>query len=208
VSGGGQEGAAPMLRNDKAMNRADLTRRLVAKLKDEAVIGGIGHANFDLWAAGRRPENFYMLGSMGLAIPIAHGVAIAQPRRKVFALEGDGSLLMQLGCLSTVAARAPKNLVIVVWDNGVYGITGGQATPAALARTDFVAIARGAGIAQSHWAGDEAEFEALVDRALANDGPWLIAARIDGKPAEQQTPRDPILHRRRFMQGMGAAREG
>jgi thiamine pyrophosphate-dependent acetolactate synthase large subunit-like protein len=197
-----------MLRNTKVMNRFDLTRCLVAKLKDEAVIGGIGHSNFDLWASGQRPQNFYMLGSMGLAVPIAHGVAIAQPQRKVFALEGDGSLLMQLGCLSTVAARAPKNLVIVVWDNGVYAITGGQETPAALARTDFVAIARGAGIAQSHWASDEAEFEALVDRALAGDGPWLIAARIDGQPAAKQTPRDPILHRQRFMQGMGAAREG
>jgi len=192
-----------MLRNTKVMNRFDLTQRLVAKLKDEAVIGGIGHSNFDLWAAEQRPQNFYMLGSMGLAVPIAHGVAIAQPQRKVFALEGDGSLLMQLGCLSTVAARAPKNLVIIVWDNGVYAITGGQATPAAQARTDFVAIARGCGIAQSNWASDEAEFEALVDRALAGDGPWLIAAHIDGKPAVKQTPRDPILHRQRFMQGMG-----
>ncbi len=201
------EGTTRMLRNTKVMNRFDLTQRLVAKLKDEAVIGGIGHANFDLWASGRRPENFYMLGSMGLAVPIAHGVAIAQPRRKVFALEGDGSLLMQLGCLATVAARAPKNLAIIVWDNGVYAITGGQPTPAALARTDLVAIARGAGIAQSNWASDEAEFEALVDQALAGDGPWLIGARIDTQPAAKQTPRDPVLHRQRFMQGMGV-REG
>jgi thiamine pyrophosphate-dependent acetolactate synthase large subunit-like protein len=95
------------------MNRFDLTKRLVAQLKrDEAVIGGIGNANFDLWASGQRPQNFYMLGSMGLAIPIALGVAIAQPRRHVIALEGDGSLLMQLGCLATVAERAPKNLTI------------------------------------------------------------------------------------------------
>ena len=76
----------------KIMNRFDLTRRLVAKLeREEAVIGGIGNTNFDLWAAGRRPQNFYMLGSMGLACPIALGVAIAQPQRRVFALEGDGS---------------------------------------------------------------------------------------------------------------------
>jgi hypothetical protein len=58
--------------NAKVMNRADLTRRLVARLKgEEAVIGGIGNTNFDLWAAGQRPQNFYMLGSMGLAFPIA-----------------------------------------------------------------------------------------------------------------------------------------
>ena len=82
------------------MNRFELTKRLVAQLKhEEAVVGGIGNTNFDLWAAGQRPQNFYMLGSMGLAIPIAFGVAIAQPQRHVIALEGDGSLLMQLGCL-------------------------------------------------------------------------------------------------------------
>src|ERR1051325_10510279 len=115
--------------NKKIMNRFELTRRLVGKLKrEEAVIGGIGNANFDLWASGQRPQNFYMLGSMGLAVPIALGVAIAQPQRHVIALEGDGSLLMQLGCLSTVAMQAPKNLTIVIWDNGMYQITGGQPT--------------------------------------------------------------------------------
>ncbi len=118
--------------NAKVMNRFALTQRLVAKLqREEAVIGGIGNTNFDLWSAGRRPQNFYMLGSMGLAIPIALGVAIAQPARHVVALEGDGSLLMQLGCLATVAALAQKNLTIVVMDNGLYQITGSQPTPAA-----------------------------------------------------------------------------
>src|SRR4029078_4738368 len=151
--------------NAKVMNRFALTKRLVAQLKREkAVIGGIGNANFDLWASGQRPQNFYMLGSMGLTIPIALGVAIAQPRRHVIALEGDGSLLMQLGCLATVAERAPKNLTIVVWDNGVYQITGSQ--PTANPAADLVAIARGAGIANSAWAADEAEFDRLVTTAL------------------------------------------
>src|ERR671926_781949 len=105
-------------RNTKVMNRFDLTSRLVSKLKhEEAVIGGIGNTNFDLWAAGHRPQNFYMLGSMGLTFPIALGVALAQPQRRVIALEGDGSLLMQLGSLATIATLKPKNLVIVVMDN-------------------------------------------------------------------------------------------
>src|SRR3954471_14515530 len=126
--------------NAKVMNRLELTKRLVAQLKrDEAVIGGIGNSNFDLWASGQRPQNFYMLGSMGLTIPIALGVAIAQPQRHVVALEGDGSLLMQLGCLATVATLKPKNLTMVVWDNGIYQITGNQPTPGA-GNADFVAI--------------------------------------------------------------------
>jgi thiamine pyrophosphate-dependent acetolactate synthase large subunit-like protein len=97
----------------------------VRKLRhDEAVIGGIGNANFDLFAAGHRPQNFYMLGSMGLACPIALGVALAQPERGVIALEGDGSILMGLGCLATIANVKPRNLTIVIWDNGIYQITG------------------------------------------------------------------------------------
>src|SRR5689334_11050969 len=155
----------------KVMNRFDITKRLVARLKhDEAVIGGIGYTNFDLWAAGRRPQNFYMLGSMGLAVPIALGVALAQPQRRVFALEGDGSLLMQLGCLATLATLKPKNLTILVMDNGTYQITGGQATPAA-GGADYVAIARGCGIANAVWAKDEADFERLVEQCLSSEGP-------------------------------------
>jgi thiamine pyrophosphate-dependent acetolactate synthase large subunit-like protein len=184
------------------MNRFDLTKRLVGKLKaHEAVIGGIGNTNFDLWAAGQRPENFYMLGSMGLAVPIATGVALAQPARRVFALEGDGSLLMQLGSLGTVAAAGLKNLTIIVFDNGMYQITGKQKTLTA-ATVDLVAMAKGAGLAQSEWAADEARFEALVDRALAGSGPRLIAARIDDQKPAGVTERDPARIRQRFMAGI------
>lgn len=190
--------------NLKRMYRYDLCTRLVAKLRhEEAVIGGIGNSNFDLWAAGHRPQNFYMLGSMGLGIPIALGVAIAQPQRKVFALEGDGSLLMELGCLTTVAARAPKNLAIIIFDNGAYQITGGQPTPAA-ETTDFIGIARACGLHQAQWAADEAEFEALLDKALATDGPHVIGVKLDNQPPKAQTERDPSQIRDRFMRGMGA----
>ncbi len=142
--------------NAKVMNRFDLTKRLVGKLKrDEAVIGGIGNANFDLWA------------------------------------------------LATVAERAPKNLTIVVWDNGIYQITGSQPTPGA-ATADLVAIARGAGIASSAWAADEDEFDGLVVSALKGGAPNLIAARIDNKPAVATTDRDPVQIRERFMRGLGS----
>ncbi len=196
------------LRNVKVMSRLDLTRRMVGMLKrDEAVIGGIGNTNFDLWETGQRPQNFYMLGSMGLAIPIALGVAIAQPQRHVVALEGDGSLLMQLGCLATVAMLAPKNLTMVVWDNGIYQITGSQPT-ASQTTADLVAIARGSGLADSNWAADEDEFERLMAQALegggSNSGPCLIAARIDDSPGVGKTDRDPVQIRVNFMRGIGA----
>lgn len=190
-------------RNTKVMNRFDVTSRLIAKLKhEEAVIGGIGNTNFDLWAAGHRPQNFYMLGSMGLAFPIALGVALAQPDRRVFALEGDGSLLMQLGALSTIAALKPKNLIMIVMDNGIYQITGAQPTPAASV-ADIVAIATGSGLANSAWASDEEDFERLVDEAISRSEPSLIAVRIDDKPGVGTTRRDPVQIRERFMHGLG-----
>ena len=193
-------------RNTKLMNRFDLTRRLVAKLEhDEAVVAGIGNTNFDLWASGQRPQNFYMLGSMGLAVPIALGIALAQPQRRVIALEGDGSILMQLGALATVATLAPKNLIIVVMDNGLYQITGAQPTATAF-KADIAAIARGAGLTQASWAADEADFEQLVGRALGMDGPFLIAARIDREPGVGSTERDPAQNRDRFMRGLGVKR--
>lgn len=188
--------------NAQVMNRFAVTKQLVAKLKDEAVIGGIGNTNFDLWSAGHWPQNFCMLGSMGLACPIGLGVALAQPQRRVIALEGDGSLLMQVGSLATIAMLKPKNLTIVVMDNRSYQITGAQ--PAATAYgADLVTMARGTGLARSAWAADEDMFGDMIARALTEDGPWLIAVRIDDKPGVGATERDPVLITDRFMRGMG-----
>ena len=185
------------------MNRFELTKRLVGQLKhEEAVIGGIGNTNFDLWCAGQRPQNFYMLGSMGLAIPIALGVAIAQPKRRVVALEGDGSLLMQLGCLATVAAQAPKNLTIVVVgqrhlpdhrraEDGERGPPTSSKSPAPPASPKAIGPPT------------RSEFERLVGAALKDGGPSLVAARIDDKPGVGTTDRDPVQIRERFMRGLG-----
>ncbi|MSP00986.1 MAG: hypothetical protein EXR07_08055 [Acetobacteraceae bacterium] len=187
----------------KVMNRFDITKRMVALLRnEEAVIGGIGYTNFDLWGAGQRPQNFYMLGSMGLAVPIGMGVALAQPRRKVIALEGDGSILMELGSLATVAARKQKNLTVVIMDNGAYQITGGQ-TALTAEGADIVAIAKGCGLTQSAWAADESAFEEMIALSLREDGPWLIGCRIDSAKPVETTERDPPILKDRFMRGLG-----
>jgi thiamine pyrophosphate-dependent acetolactate synthase large subunit-like protein len=123
----------------------------------------------------------------------------------VFALEGDGSLLMQLGSLSTIAALAPKNLTMVVMDNGVYQITGAQPTPGAVV-SDIVAIALGSGLANSTWAADEEDFERLIDRSMSASAPTLIGVRIDDKPGVGATRRDPVQIRERFMHGLGVRR--
>lgn len=184
------------------MNRSELTRRLVARIGDEvAVVAGIGNTHFDLWASGQRAANFYMLGSMGLAVPIALGLAVAQPDRPVICLEGDGSILMQLGSLGTVAAVAPPNLTVVVWDNGAYQITGGQPAMTS-ASLDLVAVAKGCGIDRSTWVADEAHFDAVVDHALEGAGPVFACARIDNEPPAGVTERDAARIGNRFMDAL------
>ncbi len=187
----------------KVMKRLDLTRRLSVKLTHgEIIVGGIGNANFDLAEASRRPEDFYMLGSMGLAVPIGLGLALAQPKRRVFVLEGDGSMLMSMGCLATVAMVAPVNLTVIVWDNGLYQITGNQ--PAATAETvDLVAVARGSGFPHCAWARDEDAFEQLIDQALRENGPRFIGARVDRAPGAGRPERDPVLVKDRLMRALG-----
>lgn len=173
--------------NAKVMNRFELTKRLVGQLKrDEAVVGGIGNANFDLWASGQRPQNFYMLGSMGLAIPIAFGVAIAQPQRHVIALEGDGSLLMSPNVLATAAAARPANLTIVLWVNGHYESSGGQALPAA--PVDWAALARASGIASVETVGEPAGLAPALHRARLTDVPAVLVLPIAFDPAERIPP--------------------
>lgn len=190
--------------NIKIMSRNDLTKRLIGKLpNEEAVVAGIGNTNFDLLDAGHRPQNFYMLGSMGLAAPIALGVALAQPDRQVVALEGDGSILMNLGTLTTIASLSPLNLLVIIWDNGLYQITGKQVT-ATSAVTDIIAVAAGCGIAQSTWATDEGHFEELVKNAVSTPGPHFVAARVDDAAATARPERNPVLWKDRFMVGIGA----
>ena len=114
---------------------------------------------------------------------------------------------MGLGCLATIANVKPRNLTMIIWDNGIYQITGKQRAATAGA-TDIVAVARGAGIANSAWVRDEAHFETLIDRRFDGGGPALIAAKIDDQPAAGPAVRDPALIRNRFMKGLGTSRGG
>src|SRR5262249_54229732 len=96
----------------------------------------------------------------------------------------------------------PKNLTMVIMDNGLYQITGGQPTPAA-GTADYVALARAAGLTKCVWTGDEEDFDRLIDAALTDGGPAFIAAPTDAKPGVCTTDRDPVQIRQRFMTGLG-----
>jgi sulfopyruvate decarboxylase subunit beta len=116
-----------------------------AQAQGALLISNIGFPSRELYAARDRPENFYMLGSMGLASSIGLGLALGLPCRRVIVLDGDGSVLMNLGTLATIAHYAPENYLLVILDNCCYGSTGSQPTCTHLG-TDLAAIALAAGV--------------------------------------------------------------
>src|SRR6266542_6077317 len=124
------------------------------------------------------PTHIDVVGAMGAASPIGLGIALAQPERKVIVMDGDGSLLMQLGSLVTIAGAAPENLYHFVFENGVYATSGGQPLPAE-GRVDFEMIARGAGFAHAARFDDASEFRAALPGLLDRRGPVFVTLQIE-----------------------------
>jgi thiamine pyrophosphate-dependent acetolactate synthase large subunit-like protein len=131
---------------------------------DLLVVPGLGSTTWDLAAAGDNPRNFYLWGAMGGAAMIGLGLALAQPRRRVAVITGDGEMLMGLGSLATIGSRRPPNLAVVVFDNGVYGETGMQPSHTQ-SGVDLVGAAAACGITTC--------LDVRDDAALAN-----LAARL------------------------------
>ena len=116
-----------------------------AQAQGALLISNIGFPSRELYVVRDRPENFYMLGSMGLASSIGLGLALGLPDKRIIVLDGDGSVLMNLGTLATIAHYAPENYLLVILDNCCYGSTGSQPTCTRLG-TDLAAIALAAGV--------------------------------------------------------------
>jgi thiamine pyrophosphate-dependent acetolactate synthase large subunit-like protein len=185
------------------MNRLDATRHVVAAIgQDDPVIASLGHPAYDLYAAADRPANFYTWGSMGLASSIGLGLAIACPERRVFVLDGDGSLLMNLGSLATIGWTRPPNLVLIVWDNALYGTTGGQPTATAHG-ADLEAAARAMGATMTATVEDADALRAIVARARVEPGPWVIVAKVGESAPAVKPPLDCVFIKQRFMAAIG-----
>ncbi|HSF02267.1 MAG TPA: thiamine pyrophosphate-dependent enzyme [Solirubrobacterales bacterium] len=183
------------------MTRATATRLLVERLRSEVVVSNLGQATLDLQRLGDRPLNCYTFGAMGQCSSVALGLALARPDVRVVCLDGDGSLLMNLGSLCTIATVAPRNLALVVWDNEVHMTTGGQPTATAFG-SSLAAIARGAGIQQVLQPRDEAELGRAYDRILSEDGPFVVPVKVDKGRGEGQINRDVIGLTLRFAKAL------
>jgi thiamine pyrophosphate-dependent acetolactate synthase large subunit-like protein len=160
------------------LRRREVVKRLLEDRGDLLVVTGLGSPNWDVTAAGDTPLNFPLWGAMGGAAMVGLGLALAQPERRVLVITGDGEILMGLGSLATIAAQAPKNLVIVVCDNERYGETGMQLTHTAHG-TMLSSVAAACGFPITKEARDEAGLEAvrpLISRA--EDGPVFITVKV------------------------------
>jgi phosphonopyruvate decarboxylase len=134
--------------------------------------------------------DFPLSGCMGKASSLGLGVALARPDKRVIVFDGDGSLLMNLGTLVTIANAKPKNLVHCAFENGIYEITGGQPVPGE-GTFNLATMARGAGYANVYEFGDEGSFKAGIDEALSKDGPTFIVLRVGAVDKPSQIKRRP-----------------
>jgi sulfopyruvate decarboxylase subunit beta len=160
----------------EAMQRADVLRALAEQREGKVVVATM--TALDAWRElSPSALNMSCVGFMGGASTLGLGIALAQPQRKVLVLDGDGSLLMQLGSLATIAGAAAPNLYHFLFHNGVYEVSGSQQIPAE-GKIDFAGMARAAGYAAAHRFDDLEDLRTGLASVLQQDGPVFIELAI------------------------------
>ena len=186
----------------KFERRAAMATLLADRPSNLFVVPGLGSCTWDAAAAGDDERNFYLWGAMGGAAMIGLGLALAQPTKRVAVITGDGEMLMGMGALATIGVQQPDNLAIVVFDNGMYGETGGQQSHTG-AGVDMGAVARGCGFPVCLEVTDEA---GLADLAARLKGGGLLFARVAIRPDEPPRvlpEKDGTVLKRRFRAALG-----
>ena len=170
-------------------------------LSTEATIHANGYICRESFAVGDRPQNFYMIGSMGLASAIGLGLGLTRPAEPAIVFDGDGNLLMNFGILAMAGGLRPRNLVHVVFDNEVYGSTGNQASLSRGVRLDHVAAA--AGYRSAVAVTEAGEVERAVQQALTTEGPHFVLAKVTAEEADvPRIPFSPSEIRDRFRESL------
>jgi sulfopyruvate decarboxylase subunit beta len=160
------------------MERAGCIQMIYPELEDRIVVTIMGACAQELYDLGDRDNFFYLQHAMGLASSIGLGLAMHLPAERVIVLDGDGSVLMNLGTFVTLARYRPRNLIHVVFDNGSLLSTGGFESQTATGVTDLAAIARGAGIEHVATASTTIEFGEAFLAALECEDSSVIVAKV------------------------------
>ena len=169
------------------MNYREAITTIMVLLKGQLVVCANGFISTETFTISDRTENFYMIGSMGLASSIGLGVALSKPSRKVIILDGDGNLLMNLGSLPMIGSLQPKNLLHIVLDNEVYASTGNQPTISNVVELED--IAKSAKYAYIKKVTTDEELRREVVHILENDGLSFLLVKISDKEEQREIGR-------------------
>lgn len=184
------------------LHRREVVAELLRDRGDLLVVSGLGAPNWDISAIGDTPLNFPLWGAMGAAAMIGLGLALAQPKRRVLVITGDGEMLMSVGALATIAVQRPQNLTVAVLDNERFGETGMQRTHTA-AGVDLAGIATASGFPTSLTARTMAEVSEFRDLVHAGRGPVFARVKIDPEALPfVLPPADGVILTTRFRQAV------
>lgn len=193
---------ATMDKTPRADRRAFVSK-LMAAVPEALVITGLGSAAYDVFASGDRDKNYYLWGAMGGASAMGLGLALAQPDKPVVVITGDGEQLMGIGTLGSIAVKQPKNLTVVVLDNGHFGETGMQRSHSSLG-ADLVAIAKGFGISHAYSTASIDSVASMANEINSRERTNFVQVFIEAdEPPRALPPRDGPFIKNRFRSSLG-----
>jgi thiamine pyrophosphate-dependent acetolactate synthase large subunit-like protein len=185
------------------INRREFVKELVDLCPEALIVTGLGSPSYDVFAAGDRPENFYLWGAMGAAAAMGLGIAIAQPEKSVLVITGDGEMLMGLGSLAAIGAQKLKNLTIVVLDNGHYAETGMQRSHTSLG-VELTGVASACGFDWTLAVRDPVDVSQIAKQVNAKNSVGLANIFIEAiEYPKALPPRDGSFIKNRFRANLG-----
>ena len=184
------------------MIRSEILKDIAPIIRDHLVVCNIGIPSQELHAIDDQPTNFYMLGTMGLASSIGLGLALAQPK-PVIVIDGDGSILTNLGTLPTIGNNAPSNYILLIIDNGSYGSTGDQPTYTGR-KTSLTGMAKAAGCDRVIECQAEETGRVLEEALTAGEATVIVCKCESGNAKNPVITMDPVIIRDRFMKAVAS----
>ena len=189
-------------RNGYDLKRRYVVERILSKRSDSLVVSGLGSATYDVHAAGDNNRNFYLWGGMGGAAMLGLGLALAQPKKTVIVVTGDGEQLMGLGSLATIGVQKPKNLIVIVLDNERFGETGMQESHTAVG-VDLAEMALASGCPEVRKIRNEKELEAFLKINRTLSCYTFVVVKVSDSEIERSLPIiDGIEIKKRFRQAI------
>ena len=180
------------------MIRKNAINLITKYIGNEPIIAANGFISRDLFNVNNKPTNFYMIGSMGLASSIGLGIALKNPKKRIFVFDGDGNILMNLGSLTTIGSLKPKNFIHIVFDNSSHESTGGQPT-----NTEFVhidKIAKSCNYNKVYRLKKKSDVLRIFNKLKSLKGPIMIVIKIkNSNQVSQRIDLNTITIKNRFM---------